>query len=491
MSDRETRRALILAGGGLKVAFQAGVLQVWLDEAGIDFDLADGASGGVFNLAMWCTGKSGTEIADAWRQTRPLDFVYLNPRPWIALSALERFRRKVLPTWGIDWSRIQRPDATFNVYNFSAHKLQTRRPEEMNDDWLLACVSLPIWFPPVRIDGETYIDSVFATDANLEAGIKAGANELWIIWTVSTKGRWRNNPLSQYFQIVENAAVWRLKDVLGRIKASNEAIAAEKEGEFDEHIEVKILCADVPLHYLMLFSADRMHEAVELGVQAARAWCAKNDIPLPNPPPRSAADATRLRFTERMVGTMAFGEDDPQRGARLGAATGTDLDVRLTVGVGGLRRFLADPRHEARLTGWVVSDALGGRLPVESGVFNLFVRDRGTEPRKMLYRVFFRDRAGHVLTLTGEKRVPWLPVGNPWRDTTTLFTRVLRGRVEPGGDADAEVAAAGVIRITPFAFIRQLLTFRASGPGRAGGLRLVVRYWTFFVGTLARVYLRR
>jgi len=34
-----------MAGGGIKVAFQAGVLQVWLDEAGLRFDHADGASG--------------------------------------------------------------------------------------------------------------------------------------------------------------------------------------------------------------------------------------------------------------------------------------------------------------------------------------------------------------------------------------------------------------------------------------------------------------
>ncbi len=39
-------RSLILAGGGIKVGFQAGVLQVWLDEAGIEFDHADGASDG-------------------------------------------------------------------------------------------------------------------------------------------------------------------------------------------------------------------------------------------------------------------------------------------------------------------------------------------------------------------------------------------------------------------------------------------------------------
>ena len=65
------KRSLILAGGGLKVGFQAGVLQVWLDEAGLTFDHADGASGGCFNLAMYCQGFSGTQIADAWRNYDP------------------------------------------------------------------------------------------------------------------------------------------------------------------------------------------------------------------------------------------------------------------------------------------------------------------------------------------------------------------------------------------------------------------------------------
>lgn len=35
------KRSLILAGGGLKIPFQAGVLQVWLDEARIEFDDGD------------------------------------------------------------------------------------------------------------------------------------------------------------------------------------------------------------------------------------------------------------------------------------------------------------------------------------------------------------------------------------------------------------------------------------------------------------------
>ncbi|WP_434044603.1 MULTISPECIES: hypothetical protein [Sorangium] len=40
--ERPTKRSLILAGGGMKVAFQAGVLEVWLDEAGLSFDHVDG-----------------------------------------------------------------------------------------------------------------------------------------------------------------------------------------------------------------------------------------------------------------------------------------------------------------------------------------------------------------------------------------------------------------------------------------------------------------
>ncbi len=36
------KRSLMLAGGGLKIAFQAGVLQVWLDEADLRFDHAEG-----------------------------------------------------------------------------------------------------------------------------------------------------------------------------------------------------------------------------------------------------------------------------------------------------------------------------------------------------------------------------------------------------------------------------------------------------------------
>ena len=77
------RRALVFAGGGVKVAYQAGAVQVLLDEAGIEFDLADGASGGVFNLAMWCQGMTGRQIADNWRNYQPLGDFSPNLGAWL------------------------------------------------------------------------------------------------------------------------------------------------------------------------------------------------------------------------------------------------------------------------------------------------------------------------------------------------------------------------------------------------------------------------
>src|ERR671930_177754 len=190
------RRALILAGGGIKVAFQAGVLQVWLDEAGLEFDLADGASGGTFNLAMWVQGMTGTEIADNWRKLPAEAGVDPNwheyPKLFLgeSLMKLDKFRDSAFTTWGLDWEKINasQREATFNVYNFSKHQLEILEPAQMDAEFLVACVSLPMWFPPVRKNGQIYIDPVYITDANLEEAIRRGADELWVIWTASERG---------------------------------------------------------------------------------------------------------------------------------------------------------------------------------------------------------------------------------------------------------------------------------------------------------------
>ena len=280
-------RSLIFAGGGLKVAFQAGVLQVWLDETGLTFDHGDGASGGVFNLAMWAQGMSGREIADKWRDFRPSRAISINPPGWLwpfgarSLFTFDRFRRRILrDEWGLDWDEIQSTsrDATFNVYNFTRQRHEVRTADRMTEDLLISGVSLPLWFPPVTIDGDVYIDPVYATDANLEEAIRRGADELWVIWTVNEGGEWRNGPIHHYFQIIEAAANSSLRGVLDRIERNNAAVDAGVTSEFGRRIDVRLLRAEVPLHYLFTLRAGRYREAVELGVEAGRTWCHAHGI---------------------------------------------------------------------------------------------------------------------------------------------------------------------------------------------------------------------
>jgi len=488
-SRKRPRRSLILAGGGLKVAFQAGVLQVWLDEAGLEFDHVDGASGGTLNLAMLCQGMSGTEIADNWRRMSPVDGASINMRQLGRLAyaesllTLDRYRKNVFPAWGLDWDAIRaaKLPATFNVFNFSHQELEVLPPARMSEDFLAACVSLPMWFPPVWIDGSAYIDPVYVTDANLEEAIDRGADEIWVIWTVSERGDWKPGFVATYFQTIEATANGHYRRVVSRIERNNAAIARGETGEFGRHIELRVLKAEVPVHYILDLGADRLHEAVNRGVRAARQWCAEGGIPLATPIPLpEPGKPVSLRFTETMAGKVTAAS----------SADGMPLSVHLTISTDSVDGFVTDAEHVALATGQVRSDLVGGSRDVVEGSFNLFT-DNGDPTRKqMRYRLHFTDEQDKPLTLVGVKTVN---SGNPlriWPDTTTLHTRVLRGHVGPEEDEHAETLAAGVIRLSVPSFLWELTTFRLAGPSlaaRAGGL---AKFGVLFVGKLWDVYAR-
>src|SRR5207253_2347844 len=82
------RRSLVLAGGGMRVAYQAGVLRA-LEEEGLRFFHADGTSGGTINLAMLLSGLSAEEMCDRWRVLNVKDFVgFLSPLEYLKAADL-------------------------------------------------------------------------------------------------------------------------------------------------------------------------------------------------------------------------------------------------------------------------------------------------------------------------------------------------------------------------------------------------------------------
>jgi cholesterol oxidase len=200
--------------------------------------------------------------------------------------------------------------------------------------------------------------------------------------------------------------------------------------------------------------------------------------------------ASTVRFTEEMLGHVTFGETDFARGAVASREGSEFLKFHLTIEVQDMEAFSHDPLRPAVAVGYLQCDALGGRLPVEQGWFNLFV-DVGPRTKHMLYRLWFRDGVGHPLTMTGFKLVEDDAGFDVWKDTTTLFTQVLRGHVPEGQDATAEHVASGILRIRVRDFAKQLTTFRAGGPDARSKAGALVKFGWIFLGQLAEAYLRK
>ena len=197
-----------------------------------------------------------------------------------------------------------------------------------------------------------------------------------------------------------------------------------------------------------------------------------------------------VRFTEEMLGHVTFGESDFARGADPDRDGSGAFMFHLTIEVQDIESFSKDPLRPATAVGYVHCDALGGRLEVEQGWFNLFV---DVEPgvKHMLYRLWFRDGVGHPLTMTGYKIVANDAGFDVWKDTTTLFTRVLRGHVAEGDDETAELVASGIIRIRMRDFAKQLTTFRAGGPAIGAQAGAIAKFALIFTQQLAEAYLRK
>jgi cholesterol oxidase len=197
------------------------------------------------------------------------------------------------------------------------------------------------------------------------------------------------------------------------------------------------------------------------------------------------AAASSLSFTEEMKGFVAVDVDDPVEGARLGRERGQRLAFRVTIATADVERFCRDADHEAEATGHVDCDLLGGRLSIDRGWFNLFVRDGDGGHRRMLYRFHLTTDGGNRLTLVGHKDIRDDPGLDVWPDTSTLYLRILGGHTLADDDPAASTIASGIVTIHLPDFLQQLTTFRVGGPQPVSAARA---FGQLFLGELWRTY---
>lgn len=491
------KRALILAGGGAKIGWASGALQVLLEEADLRFDHYDATSGSVLNLGMLLSGRSAAHICEAWSELSPYEMVSLHSpldylRFWSLPSLLtpRAVVEHIMPKWGIELHKLRECKevyghpctATFNVLDFNQKRVKTLPHTEIDQDYFLAVDAVPGVMPPVMKSGTLYTDAMLLQDANLSEAVKRGADEIWVIWTAQDSQSWRGGFWHHLAHAFETCALGNLRRDLDEIEAMNLRVAQGEPRPGDRRVTVHLLQPDepVPIDYLFYASRRQMRPIIESGRAHARRYLEKHDQLKARPAPRAPKPGQQgLTFTETMKGYWTRGDRDHERGYELGKHALNELEVTLTINIDDVTSFVASPEHEAGISGVVRSPSFDGTCAVLDGRFNLFVQNR-TATREMRYELDFLHQ-GRPLTLRGFKTLRNDLGADLWADTTTLYVDIV-------DRASAQPMGSGVIKIEPLDFMRQLTTIRGRGQGvldRAGALAAFTK---FFIGGLWSEY---
>jgi NTE family protein len=394
------KRSLVLAGGGMRVAWQAGVLKA-LEEEGLDFDHVDGSSGGILSAAMLLSGQGADEMCRRWSELSVRDFGSPLPArdylrgPWgmPALADRDGLIDKVYPALGIDVDAIRstEKEGTFNVADFTHKQLLAVEAAAIDVELMSAGMSLPIFMTPLHRDGVVYTDAVWMSDANLGEALRRGADEIWLVWCIGNSPHWGDGPLEQYVHMIEMSA-------MGALNADIETARAAGR-DFVLHV----IKPDHPLpldpeYYLGRISSDSL---VAMGYRDARAYLASRSAvgvvhdesctAMTDPPPS-------FRFVERLSGE-ADGHEVRLELTVVAPVEADDGPVELAGFLDhpgwGARAFLADGRVERtedavtyraslrRPRGWAQLEATrsldGGALDLWSDANEVAVRVLGPE----------------------------------------------------------------------------------------------------------------
>lgn len=493
--DAGPRRSLVLAGGGIRLAYGAGVLRA-LEEEGLVFAHVDATSGGAINAAMLLSGLAPAEMCARWSTLDVCDTVaLLPPERWLdpvkatAVASAEGFTHKVFPHLGIDMARVRATrgmEGTFNVLDYARKTVQVIPHTAMDTEMLVAGMSLPGVMPPVERDGRLFLDCAFVCDANPMEAVRRGADEVWILWVLGNTGRYTGGPLHGYVQMLEMAANGALVRDLERIAEVNERRArGEAVHGHTRPVRVHVVRPEYPLPLDPALYTGRVTFAqlVDMGYADARrylATCTDEGVALvPETLMMTTPSSPGITFRETMKGAFALGESDPRAGQDGGKRAGTELAMHAVVTIRDLDRFIADPTHTGSLVGSVDFTPFGEGIPTGEGTFRLFSPASDPRMKLMVYELPFQH-GGESYYLAGRKEVRDDPGFDLWSDTTTLFTTLHRGT-----DATGPVVGAGVLSLGAADFARVMGAVRViDADDTLDHPKTLARFGRFFAGEL-------
>lgn len=490
---RRNKRALILPGGGMRVAYQAGAIQR-LHEEGLRFSHGDGTSGGLMNLGALLSGVTPDDLARRWRSLRPTGFISpLSLRGYLKFPNLKAFgdfdgiTGYIYPHLGIDVDRINASKGTtghFNVCDFDTKSVVAVPHTSVTQNQMLAGMSLPMFTPATRAHGKTWTDAVWIKDSNLMQAVRDGANELWVVWCIGNTTQWRNGTLNQYVHMIEMSAIAALNTELAEIEQLNQRIATgDRPHGHKKPIIVHLIRPTLPIPLDPDYVAGKVSgdALVDQGYMDASTYLADAQpagVSLDNTATQTQVPGQGVTFRETMTGRISFDTDDPETGARDRNAVPVKLNA--TINIRDIHGFTRDPEHRGGMAAHLYSPRLGHVRPATHSNFQLFSPTDDPDVIHMVYEmgVMF-DAKQHWFT--GRKHVRRGPPWRMWRETTTLYVHLHEGH-----DASGKVVAAGVLRLGAADFLGLLTTLSTRD---CSGIRQKSRAVLTFVGFFANALL--
>jgi predicted acylesterase/phospholipase RssA len=493
------RRSLIIAGGGMRVAYQAGALRA-LHEAELYFSHADGTSGGTINLAMLLSGLSAEDMCQRWSSLDVKDFAslvplqqYLKVYDMLAMGDADGIIDKVFPHLGIDINKINAAtgtQGTFNVCNYTTKTNEAISHDKINLDLLIAGISLPVFMPPVKVNEQLYTDSVWIKDANLLEAVKRGAEELWLIWCIGNIPSYHTGIFNQYVHMIELSANGGLFEEFDRITEINKGIVAgySPYGQTSP-IKLHIIKPQfaLPLDPDLYLGKIDTATLISIGYSDTKAYLANlNDGGLlftPAVTKMQECKTVGISFRETMTGAFSLHATTAEEGASLGRKEGTELSLHGAINIRDLDEFMREPQHLGELLGSIDFPPFAMGIPAYSGRFNLFSPTENPQLKLMIYELGF-EHNGQDYYLAGQKRVQDDPGFDLWSDTTTLFTTLHKGK-----DSKAPIVGAGILSLGIKDLVKLVSTMNVSNAASSKDkLRAYSRFGAFFMGELWDTY---
>lgn len=488
-------RALVLAGGGMRVAYQAGAVKALVDD-GLRFSHADATSGGALNLAALLSGVTPDDLCRRWRQLPVRWLAHLQPlrrrlKPLrLAVQGdASSLAEHIYPALGVDLARLRQAtgiDGTFNVCRFAGKSVVAIPQRSIDLSRLLAAISLPMFQPAVEADGSAWTDAVWIRGCNLLSCIERGARELWLVWCHANTPRWRPDAFDQYNHMIEMSATGALDAQLAEIEKINARIAAgESVWGHREPIVVYIVKPEVPLPLEPEVSSGRIDAAtlIDMGYRDARRALRHRYLSPSGPGATQTAEpAVGVSFRERMAGGFTLGATQAVEGRH----SDERLAINVCVHIEDIDRFVQDPLHQADLTGHIDFAPWGQAIPADRGRFQLFGPSGDGALTYMVYELGFQH-AGRSYYLSGKKHVRISNPLNLWPQTTTLYTTL-----HEGIDSAGPVVGAGVLSLGVPDLLKLLGTLHARrATDLASRVGAIGRFFRFFASELVRTYVLR